>query len=65
MIGQALQTYGAFVVDTAGSPTFYAENLQGKGVSWAGLLDTLDSRPFLASDFEVLSLPALTSSNSR
>lgn len=65
IIGQALQTYGAYVVDHGGNPTIYAENLQGKGVSWAGLLDTLDTRPFLASDFEVLSLPSLTSSNLR
>jgi hypothetical protein len=53
------------MVDHAGGPTLYAENLQGKDVSWTGLLDTLDSRPFLASDFEVLSLPSLTSSNLR
>ena len=65
IIGQALKTYGAYMVDHAGGPTLYAENLQGKDVSWTGLLDTLDSRPFLASDFEVLSLPSLTSSNLR
>lgn len=65
IIGQALKTYGAYVVDHAGAPTFYAENLQGKAVSWVGLLDTLDSRPFLASDFEVLSLPPLTSASLR
>jgi hypothetical protein len=65
VIGQALKTYGAYVVDTAGAPTFYAENLQGKSVSWTGLLDTMDSSPFLATDFEVLTLPALTSSKLR
>jgi hypothetical protein len=62
IIGKALKTYGAYVVDTAGAPTFYAENLQGKSVSWTGLLDPKDSSPFLASDFEVLTLPPLTSS---
>jgi len=65
IIGQALKTFGAYVVDHAGGPTLYAENLQGKSVSWAGLLDSRDSRPFLASDFEVLTLPALTSSKLR
>jgi len=65
IIGEALRTYGAYMVDYAGGPTFYAENLQGKAVSWTGLLDTADSRPFLASDFEVLTLPNLTSSNLR
>jgi hypothetical protein len=65
IIGRALQQYGAFMVDHAGAPTLYAENLTGKSVSWAGLLDASDSRPFLASDFEVLSLPALTSAKLR
>jgi len=61
IIGRALRTYGAYVVDTAGAPTLYAENLQGKAVSWTDLLDVRDSSPFTASDFEVLTLPALTS----
>jgi len=65
IIGQALQTYGAYMVDHAGAPVLYAENLQGKDVSWSGLLNTLDISPFLATDFEVLTLPQLTSSNLR
>jgi hypothetical protein len=65
IIGQALKTYGAYIVDTAGAPTLYAEILRGKDVSWNGLLSPLDSSPFLASDFEVLTLPNLTSANLR
>ena len=53
------------MVDHAGAPTLYAENLTGKAVLWAGLLAATDARPFLASDFEVLSLPVLTSAKAR
>jgi len=60
VIGAALKQHGAYVVDTAGVPVFYAENLQGKAVSWDGLLAPTDARPFEADDLEVLALPPLT-----
>jgi hypothetical protein len=60
VIGEALKTYGAYVVDTGGAPVFYAENLQGKQVSWNGVLGALDAGAFRATDFEVLGLPPLT-----
>ncbi len=59
-IGQALQTYGMFVVDAAGAPVFYAENLAGRSASWDGVLNGKDARAFAAQDFEVLALPTLT-----
>ncbi len=66
IIGQALKNYGAYVVDTGGAPTFYAENLQGKQVSWDGVLQAGDTRPFAATDFEILTLPSsLTASSAR
>jgi len=58
VIGNALKTYGAFVVDTAGVPVLYAEVLTGRSVSWSGLLKIADARPFAADDFEILSLPS-------
>jgi hypothetical protein len=58
ILGKALKSYGAYVVDTAAVPTFYAEILTGKSVSWSGLLKIGDARSFAADDFEVLSLPA-------
>lgn len=58
VIGRALQTYGAYVVDTSGVATFYAEVLTGKSVSWNGVLSIQDARAFAADDFELLSLPA-------
>jgi hypothetical protein len=57
IIGTALKTYGAYVVDTAGVTTFYAEVLTNKPESWAGLLKITDVRAFQADDFELLSLP--------
>ncbi|QRK10438.1 hypothetical protein JQX13_10285 [Archangium violaceum] len=58
IIGTALKTYGAYVVDRAGVATFYAEVLTGKDESWTGLLTATDARAFTADDFELLSLPA-------
>jgi hypothetical protein len=60
VIGQALKTYGAYMVDTAGAPVIFAESLVGKSVSWSGLLTPTDARAFAATDFEVLALPLLT-----
>jgi hypothetical protein len=60
VIGTALQQYGAYVVDTGGWPAFYAENLQGKQASWAGLLSADDASVWLTADLEVLALPPLT-----
>ena len=60
VIGTALQQYGAYVVDTGGWPVLYAEALDGKQVSWAGLLADTDTNAWKAADFEVLALPALT-----
>jgi hypothetical protein len=57
IIGAALKTYGAYVVDTAGVATFYAEDLSNKPESWSGLLNITDARGFQADDFELLSLP--------
>ncbi len=57
VIGRALQTYGAYVVDTSGVATLYAEVLTGKSVSWNGVLSIQDARAFGADDFELLSLP--------
>lgn len=57
VIGTALKTYGAYLVDNGGVPVIYSEVLTGTGQSWSGLLDTADARAFVASDFEVLSLP--------
>jgi len=62
-IGEALRTYGAFMVDTAEVPVVYAEGLRGKDVSWTGVLDANDLRGFQARDFEVLALPPLTRQN--
>ncbi len=58
IIGQALKTYGAYVVDVGGALTFYAEILSPHGQSWSGLLSTLSVNMFTATDFELLSLPA-------
>jgi hypothetical protein len=58
VIGRALQTYGAYVVDNSGVATLYAEVLTGKNVSWNGVLAISDARAFAANDFEVLTLPA-------
>ncbi len=60
VVGEALQRYGAFAVDTGGAPVLYAENLQGKRVTWDGLLGSDDALAFRAHDYEVLELPSLT-----
>ncbi len=57
-IGNALQTYGAYLIDRGGHPTLYAEDLTGRTVSWTGLLEANDSTVFLPADFEVMSLPS-------
>lgn len=59
-IAEALRTYGAYVVDTGPDTLFYLEDLQGKSVSFDGLLDRRALRNFKAADFEVLALPELT-----
>lgn len=59
IIGTALQTYGAYMVDKAGVPTLYAEVLTGRSATWSGLLHRTDARVWLATDFELLALPAL------
>lgn len=58
VIGRALQTFGAFVIDTAGAPSFYSEVLSPQGQTWAGLLTATDARAFGADDFELMSLPS-------
>ncbi len=58
-IGNALKTYGAYLIDRGGHPTLYAEDLTDKSVSWTGLLQADDSAVFLPGDFEVMSLPAV------
>lgn len=58
VIGTALAKYGAYVVDTAGVATFYAEVLTGRAETWTGVLGVTDARAFQADDFELLSLPA-------
>jgi hypothetical protein len=58
-IGYCLQRYGAYQCDRGGQPSFYAEDLTGKSVSWTGILTTLDTSVFLPADFEVLSLPTV------
>jgi len=62
VIGAALKSYGAFVVDNAGASVLYAEVLTGKSVSWSGVLKISDARAFGAEDFEILSLPATLTS---
>ena len=56
VIGKALQTYGGYLVDTAGSNTFYCENRPPS--DWSGLLAATDARNFQAAHFELLSLPS-------
>ena len=58
IIGQALKTYGVFIVDTAGANGIYAEVLSVHGQSWAGIMTRTAPGPFVASDFELMSLPA-------
>lgn len=58
IIGTALAKYGAYVVDTAGVATFYAEVLTGRTETWTGKLGVTDARAFTADDFELLALPA-------
>lgn len=55
-IGNALQTYGAYLFDRGGHPSLYAEDLTNKSVSWSGLLNAADPGVFLPGDFEVLSI---------
>lgn len=57
IIGTALKKYGAYVVDTAGVATFYAEVLTNKPQKWQGVLSATDARAFQAEDFELLALP--------
>src|SRR5205814_9845067 len=60
VVGTALQQYGAYVVDTGGWPCFYAEGLDGKQVSWTGLLSATTTNLWKTADLEVMDLPALT-----
>jgi len=57
MVGAALQRYGAYVVDFSGVATFAGEDRSGQAQKWGGLMTTTDSHAFLATDFELLSLP--------
>jgi hypothetical protein len=58
-IGRCLQRFGARQVDRGGQPSFYAEDLTGKSVSYTGLLTTLDTSVFLPADFEVMAIPTV------
>lgn len=60
IVGEAMKTYGMYMVDTSPDSVIYAENLTGKDVSWNGLLAQRDLEFFKAEDFEVLALPPLT-----
>lgn len=57
VLGRALQTFGAFIVDTSGGTGIYAEITSVHGQSWSGLLAVNSAAAFTADDFELMSLP--------
>lgn len=59
IIAQALQEYGAFVVDNADGIALYAEGRYGKEVTWEGLLDSEDVTTIPLSELRVLELGEL------